>query len=113
MPGPRLAPPGPGVPPTMQQVRDWTGVSTSSISDDELTVVIDAEVWSQAQMCRTDPYPPNLYQAVLRRCARELAARGVPLGLTSGESEFGAARLATFDAEVERLEGPSRIVVTG
>jgi hypothetical protein len=102
------------VPPTVEQVRKWTGVSASSIADDELQIVVDAEVFAQAQVCRvTDPYAPTLYQAVLRRCARHLAARGLPLGLTSGESEYGPARLSTFDAEVERLEGPLRIAVTG
>jgi hypothetical protein len=100
-------------PPNRDQVRRWTGVSASSITDEELQVVVDAEVFGQAQVCRVDPYTPTLYQAVLRRCARELAARGLPLGLTSGESEYGPARLSTFDAEVERLEGPLRIVVTG
>lgn len=102
------------VPPDLVAVRDWTGVSVSSISDDALTRVLDAEVTSQARVCRVCPqYAPDLYQAILRRCARELAARGVPLGFTSGEAEYGPARLATFDAEVERLEGPARIVVIG
>lgn len=101
------------LPPDVAAVRRWTGVSATSIGDDDLRLVVDAEVFGQAQVCRVDPYTPNLYQAILRRCARELAARGVPLGLTSGESEFGPARLATFDSEVERMEGPSRIVVTG
>lgn len=99
-------------PPDTTQVRDWTGVT--SLTDTALRAIIDAEVWSQAQVCRVDPYTPNLYQAVLRRCARELAARGVPLGgMAAGDGEYGPAQLATFDAEVERLEGPSRIAVTG
>lgn len=101
------------VPPTVAQVRNWTGVTVGSISDTDLQIIIDAEVCAQARVCRVDPYTPDLYQAVLRRCGRELAARGIPLGVTSGESEYGPARLATFDAEVERLEGPLRIVVTG
>lgn len=101
------------LPPTVEQVREWTGVSASSITDVALQVVVDAEVYGQAQLCRVDPYTPNLYQAMLRRCARELAARGLPLGLMSGESEYGPARIPSFDAEIERLEGPSRIVVTG
>lgn len=101
------------IPPTPDQVRTWTGVSASSLDEEQLAIILDAEVYGQAQVCRVDPYNPNLYQAVLRRCARHIAARGLPLGMTSGESEYGPARLATFDAEVERLEGPNRIVVTG
>ena len=106
-------PVGAYAPPDLAKVRSWTGVNVSSIDDAALQVVIDAEVWSQAQVCTVDPYTPNLYQAVLRRCARELAARGVPLGGMTAEAEYGPAQLATFDAEVERLEGPSRIAVTG
>jgi hypothetical protein len=101
------------VPPTTDQVREWTGVSASSIDEVALQIIVDAEVYGQAEVCRVEPYTPNLYQAVLRRCARELAARGLPLGLMSGEAEYGPARIPSFDAEIERLEGPSRIVVTG
>lgn len=100
-------------PPDVAKVRRWTGVSASSISDEDLGLVLEAEVDGQAEVCRVDPYNAALYQAVLRRCARHLAARGVPLGMTSGEAEYGPARLASFDAEVERLEGPYRIAVTG
>lgn len=100
-------------PPTVGQVREWTGVSVASISDAALGLVVDAEIVNQARVCRVCPYAPDLYQAVLRRCGRELAARGIPLGMSSAESEYGPARLASFDAEVERLEGPSRLVVFG
>lgn len=106
-------PTGVAGPPDLDQVRKWTAVSGNSITDEELQIVIDAEVVGQAEVCRVEVYNAALYQAVLRRCARELAARGVPLGMTSGESEYGPARLATFDAEVERLEGPFRIAVIG
>lgn len=100
-------------PPVLDQVRKWTGVTVTSISDVELQIVIEAEVVGQAEVCRVEPYNAALYQAVLRRCGRELAARGVPLGMTSGESEYGSTRLSAFDAEIERLEGPFRIVVFG
>ena len=38
-------------PPNIGQVRDWTGVTTVSISDLALQAILDAEVWSQAQVC--------------------------------------------------------------
>jgi hypothetical protein len=79
-------------------------------------MVLDAELTNQAKACRrTDPatateipYTADLYQAVLRRCARHLAARGIPLGQTPGSEEFGPTRLSTFDGEIERLEGYDR-----
>lgn len=100
-------------PPSVAQVRRWTGVTTASISDEDLSVVLAAELHSQSRTCRVDPYWPDLYQAVLRRCARHLAARGVPLGMTGGEAEFGPARLSSFDGEIDRLEGPHRRLVFG
>jgi hypothetical protein len=55
-----------------------------------------------------------LAQALYRRVGREVAGKGVPLGLVGDPaSESGALMLATFDAEVERLEGPARMVVFG
>lgn len=106
----------PIAPPTVDQVRKWTGVALSSIDDEQLAMVVDAEKFNQAKACRlVDPatgtpyeYTPDLYQAVLRRCARHLAARGIPLGQTPGSDEFGPTRLATFDGEIERLEGYDR-----
>lgn len=96
------------MPPTPEQVREWAGVTTKSISDDALTMLVDAEVVNQAKMCRVQPYTADLYQAVLRRCARALAARGVPLGVTPASAEFGPTRLAAYDGEIERYEGPVR-----
>jgi hypothetical protein len=104
------------LPPTLAQVRKWTGVSSTSIDDAELQSVMDAELENQSKACRrvdratgaVRPYTADLYQAVLRRCARHLATRGIPLGQTPGSDEFGPTRLSSFDAEIERLEGYDR-----
>jgi len=104
--------------PTLPDVRAWVGVSTTSMSDAQLTVVVDAEVALQAATCDltpTDPdstdYPPEMTQALYRRVARQVAARGLPLGLTDVVGEYGPARIPTYDAEIARLEAPRRFVV--
>ena len=100
-------------PPDLAQTRAWTGAAVTSMSDEQLTMVLAAETGNQAGACTTDPYTADLHQAVLRRVGRELAARGIPLGMTPGSAEFGPARLAQFDAEIERLEGHRRRFVFG
>lgn len=93
-------------------------VAQTAITDDQLQVVIDGELTGQAMICRVpeDPaeYPSQLAQALYRRVARVLSGRQVPLGIVGdAASEYGATRLATFDPEIERIEGPTRIVVFG
>jgi len=99
---------------TLSAARAWLQVPATSLSDAQLQQVLDAETYAQARACRVDSmYPqPNLEQALLRRVGRSVAARGVPLGLL-GDAEFGPTRLPAFDAEIERLEGPDRVVVFG
>lgn len=96
------------MPPTPEKVRAWTGVTAKSIDDNLLRDLVDAEISNQADVCRVEPYTPALYQAVLRRCGRALAARGIPLGITPPAAEFGPARLSAFDGEIDRYEGPRR-----
>lgn len=95
--------------PDVDAVRAWCDVSVASISDEQLLQVMQAEAVNQSKACRIfDPLDvdADLVQAFLRRIARVLAARGVPLGVVSNEQ--GPQRLASFDAEIERLEGYSR-----
>lgn len=99
---------------TLSQARAWVGVPATSVDDATLQQVLDAETYVQARACRVDSmYPqPNLDQALLRRVARTVAARGIPLGMVS-DAEYGPTRLPNFDTEIERLEGPDRVVVFG
>lgn len=95
--------------PDVDKVREWTGVSVTSCSDDLLKQVMAGEAANQEKACLIDDpddRDPDLIQAFYRRCARELAARGVPLGVVQGEA--GPARLGSFDAEIDRLEGNDR-----
>jgi hypothetical protein len=95
-------------PPTRDEVRERLKLSAEAVTDEDLQEVVDGETTNQALVCLTDPYTADLRLAVYRRCARTLAARGVPLGVT--DSEFGQVPL-TSDGEIRRLEGPSQRVV--
>ena len=100
----------------LAKLRAWLGVPATVVDDDALQQVLDAELTIQARACTVPPEPepaPDLVQAVYRRVGREIAAKGVPLGLLGVESEFGPARLSQFDAEIERLEASRRKVVFG
>jgi len=97
--------------PTVAEIRAWLKVSTTAMTDAELTDILAAETQLQVESCRipdtwptdTAVYPPALRLALFRRCGRSVAARGVPLGLT-GSEEYGPTRLPQFDPEIERLE---------
>lgn len=106
-------------PPDLTEVRDWCKVSVDSCTDTQLGHVLGAESELQAEQCAIPQdatgsglIPEWAYQGLLRRCARELAARGVPLGMLDG-GDFGPSRLATFDAEISRIEGPHRKMEAG
>lgn len=104
--------------PSVSEVRAWCQVASTSLTDVQLQLVMDGELDQQQLYCSwdgaPDTYPAALAQALYRRVGRVVAGRGVPLGLVGDPaSEAGAMRLATFDAEVERLEGPYRLVVFG
>jgi|SRR5215510_4261609 len=100
-----------GTVPTVTEVRAWLKVSTSSVSDEVLTDILNAESANQAKACRLDvtatDRDDDLIAALFRRCARQVAARGVPLGIVA-DAEYGPLRLSTIDAEIERLEGYNR-----
>lgn len=105
--------------PTLERVRAWCGVSPSSLSDEDLLVIYDGEAANQARVCRL-PDPLDVTErtadqvaAFYRRCARAVAAKGVPLGTMPGGDEYGPQSLARYDAEIERYEGPTRRVVFG
>lgn len=106
--------------PTVDEVRAWCQVATTVVSDESLALVMDAEIELQsarvARRLLPETYPTDmpssLYQALLRRVARQLAARGVPLGVT-GADEYGPVVLPSYDTEIERLEAPWRSIPIG
>lgn len=90
--------------PTPDEVRTRLHVPVETVDDAELADVVAGETDAQDTDCRTEPYVSALRLALFRRCARSLAATGVPLGILM--TEFGSTSLRANDAEIFRLEGP-------
>lgn len=102
-------------PPTTAELRAWLQVPVSAVDDPQLEQVLAAEAAVQARAVRlvAEADQPHLRQALIRRVGRTIAARGVPLGMIGADAEYGPARLSRWDSEVERLEGPDRLLVFG
>ncbi|MDR1999459.1 MAG: hypothetical protein LBQ06_05905 [Frankiaceae bacterium] len=113
--------------PDLGEVRAWIDVPRSDLPDDQLELILDAEVMVQSRFCTIPPgedLPAPLVQALLRRCARAAAARGLPLGtlpinLTGAGAEYGIGAqgiaggggiLPRLDAEIERYEAAWRAI---
>ena len=99
--------------PSIAEVRAWSNVTAQSVSDVQLTQILDAETALQGASCvwAEGEYPSALAQAVLRRCAREIGSRQLPLGLSSDTGgEYAPVRLPSYDVEIERLEAPYRVI---
>lgn len=97
--------------PTRVAVRDYLG--TSSATDAQIDSALAAELRNQARICRVpkDPaavWDADLTEAALRRVARNLAMRGIPLAVFQGDAEAGSLIPPGRDPEVRRLEGPLR-----
>lgn len=104
--------------PTLEQTRTWCGVSVTAVSDEDLLEILDGELDIQARTLRipddsdTAEYPKALRRSLLRRCQRQLVAKGLPLGMIGDTGgEFGTAYLRSWDPEIRRLEDPYRKVV--
>ncbi len=87
-----------------------------SWSDEQLQDALDAEADDQRHRCAVPAaYPAALRQALLRRCAVNLAKRRVLLDTSGGDSDsdYGPQVLPYRDPEVRRFEGPFRRLVVG
>lgn len=97
---------------TLADLRAYLGAT--SVTDAELTSALHAERAAQAQRCRVDPFTHELREALMRRVARNLAARSVPVAtFTSFDGGATSTRVPSVDAEVRRLEGPYRKLTCG
>jgi hypothetical protein len=77
--------------------------------DVDIADALDAEASAQRDVCRVPgAYPASLREALLRRVARNLALRRLPLMVLRGDAEAGDTVLPGRDPEVRRLEGPHR-----
>lgn len=101
--------------PTVADVYEYLGGDGSqSWTDAERQDALDAEAAAQRAVCRVPAvYPDDLRQALLRRVARNLAMRELPLAVPQGDAEGGPTILPGRDPEVRRLEAPHRKLVIG
>lgn len=102
-----------GAMPTGSDVLAYLG--ETSVLEAEADAVVAAEAAAQRARCRMPAaYPADLREALLRRCARNLAARAVPVTqFTSFEGGGTATRVPMHDPEIARLEAPYRRLVVG
>lgn len=104
--------------PSIADIRAWCQVGPTVVTDEMLGTVRDAEIELQSAACTglgelyPGEMPSSLAQALMRRVARQLAARGVPLGVT-GADEYGPMVLPAYDTEIARLEAPWRAIPVG
>lgn len=95
---------------TLEDIRAYLG--ESSATDEALTSAYDAEAAAQGRRCNIPDATSwsgyeDLREALLRRIARNLAARAVPLA--TWDPNLGiSTRVGASDAEVDRLEAPHR-----
>jgi len=100
-------------------IADLTGpdgyMQVSSWSDDQVEDALAAEAQAQRDVCEVPAaYPLSLREALLRRVVRNLAMRGLPLAVPTGDAEAGDTVLPPGnDPEVRRLERPWRKAVMG
>lgn len=101
--------------PTASELLGYLGLDETSADLTTLGAVLVAEAAAQARRCTIpDPYPDDLREALLRRCARNLAARAVPIAtFNSFEGGGQSARVPTKDAEIARLEAPFLTLMVG
>ena len=101
--------------PTTDDLSGPGGYLKTSASLTELEGALAAETAAQAARCRVTPYTDDLREALMRRVARNLAARAIPVATwTSFEGGGGAStRVPTSDPEIARLEAPYRRLVVG
>lgn len=89
------------------EIREYLG--GTSETDQTLLNALAAERVDQANKCRIDNYTEALREALLRRVARNLAARRVPVAtMTSFDGGATSTRVPRTDPEILRLEGPYR-----
>lgn len=92
----------------------YLGTKGTSYARADVEQAMYAERDLQRKACVGDeewPADAALFEALCRRVHRNLAMRGLPLGVQA--TEVGGIRPALEDAEVRRLERPFRRVVVG
>jgi hypothetical protein len=105
---------GSGV-PDLDDVKVYLKIDIGDTSQDvDIADALEAEIGAQRDVCRIPvEFSPALRQALLRRVARNLALRGLPLAVLRGDGEAGDTVLPGRDPEVRRFEAPYRRLKMG
>lgn len=99
--------------PTTDDIADYLREDAASWGVGDLAGALAAEAAAQRAMCRVGAqYPDDLREALLRRVARNLAMRSLPLAAPAGDAEVPRF-LPRRDPEVGRLEAPYRRMTVG
>lgn len=101
--------------PVVDDVATYLGASAASWSTEDLTDALNVEADAQRDVCGVPAaYPAALRGALLRRVARNLAMRRLPLAVPAGDGDGGGPTiLPGTDPEVRRLERPHRRMPLG
>lgn len=105
---------GSGV-PDLDDVKIYLKIDEDDTSQDfDVQDALEAEIQAQRDVCRIpDEFSASLRQALLRRVARNLALRGLPLMVLRGNAEVGDLTPPGRDPEVRRFEAPHRKLPVG
>lgn len=93
--------------PELEDIRAWVQVPATVLPDEQLEWVAAGEQQAQSSLDWGEgDIPDDARNAFLRRVARAVAAKGIPLGILAADAEYGTVRLAQWDGEIVRLEAP-------
>lgn len=102
-----VSPTSAGQMPAVADVNAYLG--THSWTDDEVADALAVERAAQAAICAVPAvYPPDLRGALMRRVARNLGMRRIPLAQPVGDAEAGGPAFSPYDPEINRLERPHK-----
>lgn len=94
----------------MPGVADFNAYAgANSHTDDAIADALATEAAAQRAVCAVPAfYPDDLRGALMRRVARNLGMRLIPLAQPVGDAEAGGPAFSPYDPEINRLERPHR-----
>lgn len=102
--------------PDLARANAWVGPAALSHPTAELQLMLDSAIDKVISSCvkpedldpELDPpfvLPVPLQESILRRFAKSVASKGIPLGVIVGDTEFqGPITIRRWDAEIEDRE---------
>ncbi len=102
-----VAPTVAGGMPAVADVNAYLGAN--SHPTEEIADALTVETAAQRAICAIPAfYPADLRGALMRRVARNLSMRLIPLAQPVGDAEAGGPAFSPYDPEINRLERPHR-----